>query len=75
MFLELLELSFLDIMNYKNDSELVYKEHDELIESLSTKLENVQDKLNTIMLFKGNAMLNANIKLLLDSLVIKIERR
>lgn len=75
MFLELLELSFLDIMNYKNDGELIYKEHDELIESLSSKITNIQEKLNTIMLFKGNAMLNANIKLLLDSLVIKIERR
>lgn len=75
MFLELLELSFLDIMNYKNNKDITYKEHDELIESLSNKLEKVQEKLNTIMLLKGRAMLNANIKLLLDSLIIKLERR
>ena len=75
MFLELLELSFLDIMNYKNNKDITYKEHDELIESLSNKLEKVQEKLNTIMLLKGSAMLNANIKLLLDSLIIKLERR
>ena len=74
MFLELLELSFLDIMNYKNNSEITYKEHEELIENLSNKLDKIQDKLNTIMLFKGCAMLNANVKLLLDSLIIKIER-
>ena len=74
MFLELLELSFLDIMNYKNNNEITYKEHEELIEDLSNKIDKIQDKLNTIMLFKGCAMLNANVKLLLDSLVIKMER-
>ena len=75
LFLELLELSFLDIMNYKNKSELVFKDHEELIEKLSNKLKNISDKLNTIMLFKGCAMINANVKLLIDSLVIKIERK
>ena len=75
MFIELLELSFLDIMNYKNEGELVYKDHEDLIENLSKELEKIPDKLNTIMLFKGCAMLNANVKLLLDSLVIKLERR
>ena len=74
MFLELLEIIFIDIMNYKNESEVIYKEHEDLIEELSNKLDNVQEKLNTIMLFKGCAMLNANVKLLLDSLIIKIER-
>lgn len=75
LFLELLELSFLDIMNYKNNYELTYKEHDELIENLSNKINNVNEKLHTIMLFKGYASLNANIKLLLDNLIIKLERR
>ena len=75
MFLELLETAFIDINNYKNNPEIIYKEHEDLIESLSTQIENIQDKLNTIMLFKGNTMLNANIKLLLDSLIIKLERR
>lgn len=74
MFLELLESAFLDIMNYKNNNDITYKDHEELIEDLSNKLENIPDKLNTIMLFKGCAALNANIKLLLDSLTIKIER-
>jgi DNA polymerase-3 subunit delta' len=75
MFIELLDLAFLDIMNYKNQRELTYRDHESLIEDLSNKLDNIPDKLNTIMLFKGCAMLNANVKLLLDSLVIKIERR
>lgn len=75
MFIELLDLAFLDIMNYKNQRELTYRDHEALIEDLSNKLDNIPDKLNTIMLFKGCAMLNANVKLLLDSLVIKIERR
>ena len=74
MFLELLEIIFIDIMNYKNESELIYKEHEDLIEELSNKLDKIQEKLNTIMLFKGCTMLNANVKLLLDSLIIKIER-
>lgn len=75
MFLELLEISFLDIMNYKNNKELNYKSQEELIEALASKLDKIEDKLNTIMLFKGCAMLNANVKLLLDSLIIKLERR
>ena len=75
LFLELLELSFLDIMNYNNNSELTFKEHDELIENLSTKITNINDKLNNIMLFKGWNSLNANTKLLLDNLIIQLERR
>ena len=75
MFLELLEISFLDIMNYKNDADLNYQEQKEIIASLSNKLDKIEEKLSTIMLFKGCAMLNANIKLLLDSLIIKLERR
>lgn len=75
LFLELLELAFLDISNYKNNTEITYKEHEDLIETLSTQLENTEGKLSTIMLFKGNTMINANIKLLLDSLIIKLERR
>ena len=75
MFLELLEIIFLDIMNNKNNKELQYQSQEELIESLSNKLDNIEDKLNTIMLFKGCTMLNANVKLLLDSLIIKLERR
>lgn len=75
MFLELLEISFLDIMNYKNGIDLNYKEQEELISSLSNRLDKIEDKLSTIMLFKGCANLNANVKLLLDSLIIKLERR
>ena len=75
MFLELLEIEFLDIMNYSEDSELNYQDHKELVENLKGKLENIENKLSTIMLFKGCTMLNANVKLLLDSLIIKLERR
>lgn len=75
MFLELLEISFLDIMNYKNNMDLNYKEQEEIISSLSNKLDKIEDKLSTIMLFKGCANLNANVKLLLDSLIVKLERR
>ena len=38
-------------------------------------LDKIEDKLNTIMLFKGCTYLNANVKLLLDSLIVKLERR
>lgn len=75
MFLELLEISFLDIMNYKNNTDLNYQDQKEIISSLSNKLDKIEEKLSTIMLFKGCAMLNANVKLLLDSLIIKLERR
>ncbi len=75
LLLELLEIAFMDIMNYKNNSELNYQNQKEIIGSLSNKLDKIEDKLSTIMLFKGCAMQNANIKLLLDSLIIKIEGR
>jgi len=74
MFLELLEIAFLDIMNIKSNEEINYQEQREIISSLSNKLDKIEDKLSTIMLFKGCAMLNANVKLLLDSLIIKLER-
>jgi len=74
MFLELLETSFMDIMNIKNNGEINYQEQKEIILSLSNKLDKIEEKLSTIMLFKGCVMLNANVKLLLDSLIIKIER-
>ena len=75
LFLELLEISFFDIMNYKNGANLNYQEQEDIISSLSNKLDKIEEKLSTIMLFKGCAMLNANVKLLLDSLIIKLERR
>ena len=74
LFLELLEILFLDIMNCKHSEELNYSSQKETIVSLSNKLDKIEEKLSTIMLFKGCAMLNANVKLLLDSLIIKIGR-
>ena len=75
LFLELLEIAFLDILNYKDEGDLNYQDHKELICSLASKIDKIEEKLSTIMLFKGCAMLNANVKLLLDSLIIKLERR
>ncbi len=74
LFLELLEIAFIDIMNYKNNKDLNYQEEKELISSLANRIQKIEEKLSTIMLFKGCAMINANVKLLLDNLIIKIER-
>lgn len=74
ILLELLEIAYLDIMNY-GSKDLIFKDHEEEIETLHNKLEKIEEKLNTIMLFKGCVMANANVKLLLDSLIIKLERR
>jgi len=75
LFLELLEIAFMDIKNCKINNNLNYQEHSELISSLSNKLDKIEDILSTIMLFKGCATASANVKLLLDSLIIKLERR
>ena len=75
MFLELLEIAFLDIMNYNDNHEINYQDHRDLLQCLSNKLDKIEEKLSTIMLFKGCASMNANVKLLLDSLIIKLERR
>lgn len=75
MFLELLEIAFLDILYFKNSRELNFSKQYDLLESLSKKLKSVEQKLSTIMLFKGCASVNANVKLLLDNLIIKLERR
>ena len=61
-------------MNVNNTNEIKYQEEREVITSLSSKIKNIEDKLSTIMLFKGCTMLNANVKLLLDSLIIKLGR-
>lgn len=73
MFLELLEIAFLDIKNYNENSEINFKEQKELIMALHNQINNIENKLSTIMLFKGCTMVNANVKLLLDSLIIKLE--
>lgn len=75
LFLELLEIAFLDILNFKEDYDINYQEHKELFSSLSARIERIEEKLSTIMLFKGCTSVNANVKLLLDSLIIKLERR
>ena len=62
-------------MYLKNFGEFFLNQVEHADTIIVSKLDKIQEKLNTIMLFKGCAMLNANVKLLLDSLVIKIERR
>lgn len=74
LLLELLEIAYLDIMNIKSSNEIKYQEEREVISSLANKIVNIENKLSTIMLFKGCTMINANVKLLLDSLIIKLGR-
>ena len=72
LFLELLEIAFLDILNFKEDYDINYQEHKELFSSLSAKIERIEEKLSTIMLFKGCTSVNANVKLLVYKFSCKI---
>lgn len=72
LFLELLELFLLDSINYNHDN-ISYKEHTDLLKSVNEKMKNIENKVEKIIGYKGAIELNANLKLLLDSVIINLK--
>ena len=72
LFLDILDLFLLDVVNY--DSEDVnFVEHKDLLKNVHDKMPNISEKVEKIMRYKSQIDLNANLKLLLDSVIINLK--
>lgn len=72
LFLDLLEIFLLDAINHDQEN-ISFVEHKELLKEVKEKTKDLSSKIETVMNFKSAVVLNANLKLLLDSLIIKLK--
>ena len=72
LFLDVLEVFLLDAMNPIKEN-LCFNEHKELLEQVNEKMVNIPDKIEALMKYKSAININANLKLLLDSLIINLK--
>ena len=72
LFLDVLEVFLLDVINYDQET-ISFVEHKELLKDVNNKMSNLPNKIEKLMGYKSAISLNANLKLLLDSLVISLK--
>ena len=72
LFLDVLEVFLLDAINYDQES-ISFVEHKELLKEVNVKMNNLPSKIEKLMGYKSAITLNANLKLLLDSLIISLK--
>lgn len=72
MFLNLIELFLLDSLNYESKN-VCFVEHKKELQEVYNKMENIYEKIKIISDFKNYVEINANLKMLLDSLIIKLK--
>ena len=72
LFLDVLEVFLLDVINYDKEN-INFNEHRDLLEQVNKKMKNITSKIEQIMGYKNSINLNANLKLLLDSLIINLK--
>lgn len=72
MFLDILEIFLLDVINNDRDN-VNFNEHKDLLNEVNNKMKNIPCKLESIMGYKNSININANLKLLLDSLMINLK--
>ena len=72
LFLDVLEVFLLDAINYAQES-ISFVEHKELLKDVNIKMSNLPSKIEKLMGYKSAITLNANLKLLLDSLIISLK--
>ena len=72
LFLDVLEVFLLDAINH-NQENVSFVEHKELLKSVYEKMKNIELKVEKILSYKSAINLNANLKLLLDSLIINLK--
>ena len=72
LFLDILEVFMLDVINCKQEN-VNFLEHKELLHQVYDKMKNIGEKIEKIMEYKSAINLNANLKLLLDSLLIYLK--
>ena len=72
LFIDVLEVFLLDCINY-NQENVCFCENKELLENVNKKMKNLPAKIEKLMSYKSAINVNANLKLLLDSLVINLK--
>ena len=72
LFIDVLEVFLLDCINY-NQEGICFNEHRELLEAVNKKMPNLPSKIEKLMNYKSAININANLKLLLDSLIINLK--
>ena len=72
LFLDILEVFLLDVINY-NQENISFVEHKELLKSVHGKMKNIELRIEKLLSYKSAIDLNANLKLLLDSLIINLK--
>ena len=72
LFLDILDLFLLDVINC-NSEEVNFVEHKELLTLVNEMMPNLSSKVEKIMRYKSQIDLNANLKLLLDSVIINLK--
>lgn len=71
LFLDLIALGFKDIINIHNQVEAVFVDHS-FLKQCNDSLENLVNKIQTILEIKNDLALNANIALVIDRLVYSL---
>ena len=72
LFLDILDLFLLDVINCDSE-EVNFVEHKELLTLVNEMMPNLSSKVEKIMRYKSQIDLNANLKLLLDSVIINLK--
>jgi len=72
LFLDILEVFLLDVINHTRDN-ISFVEHRDLLGKVNEKMKNISKKIEKITSYKSAIDLNANLKLLLDSLIINLK--
>ena len=72
LFLDILNLFLLDVVNCDNE-DVNFVEHKELLKKVNALMPNISNKVEKIMRYRSQIDLNANLKLLLDSVIINLK--
>ena len=70
-YLEIIILFLKDIINYQNDQNIHFVNHENDLKILSKKIKNINESLKLLMINQGYLNTNVNVNLLLDSLFYK----
>ena len=72
LFVDVLEVFLLDCLNASSD-DVCFSEHKDLLRSVKEKMKNIPVKIEKLTSYKSAININANLKLLLDSLIISLK--
>ena len=70
-YLEIIILFLKDIINYQNEQNIHFVNHENDLKVLSKKIKNINESLKLMMINQGYLSTNVNVNLLLDSLFYK----